>query len=132
MPTTIFLRGGVKFILKGDGPGTVIKRLFRPMAAGIAMNGHLVEFRWRDRIFIDPLPEAEFQAALAVEKATQAKQQEDQARIQAEAQAKAEKDRADAVKKAAEDFIAKYGPDKADWPESLRPKVPDPDAAQGC
>ena len=126
MPTTIFLRGGVKFILKGDGPGTVIKRLFRPMAAGIAMNGHLVEFRWRDRIFINPQPEAEFQAALAVEKATQ----EAQAKAQAEAQAQAEKDKDASLAKAADAFIAKYGPDKADWPESLRPKVPDPDAAQ--
>ena len=126
MPTTIFLRGGVKFMLKGDGPGTVIKRLFRPMAAGIAMNGHLVEFRWRDRIFIDPLPEAEYQAEMATQKAAQ----DEQAKGQAEAQAKAEKDKDAALAKAAEAFILKYGPDKANWPESLKPKAPSPDASQ--
>ncbi|MBE3130608.1 MAG: hypothetical protein IMZ54_07810 [Acidobacteria bacterium] len=126
MPTIIFLRGGVKFQLKGDGPGTVIKRLFRPMAVGIAMNGHLVEFRWRDRIFIDPQPEAEFQELLAA----QAKQQADQEKAQKDAQAKAEKDKDAAIAKAADAFILKYGPDKANWPESLRPKAPAPDASQ--
>ena len=126
MPTTIFLRGGVKFILKGDGPGTVIKRLFRPMAAGIAMNGHLVEFRWRDRIFIDPLPEAEYQAEMAAQKAAQEKQETDQKA----AQAQAEKEKDASLAKAAEAFILKYGPDKAGWPESLRPKAPVPDGSQ--
>ena len=120
MPTTIFLRGGVRFTLKGDGPGAVIKRLFRPMATGIAMNGHIIDFRWRDRIFIDPQPEAEFQAELVKAKSAQ----EAQEKAQAEAQAKAEKDKDAAVAKAAEAFILKYGPDKANWPESLRPKAP--------
>ena len=65
MPTTIFLRNGSKFTLKGSGPGAVIKRFLRPMAAGIAVNGHLVEFRWRERIFVDAQPEAEYQEELA-------------------------------------------------------------------
>jgi len=127
MPTTIFLRNGSKFTLKGSGPGTVIKRFLRPMAVGIAMNGHLVEFKWRDRIFVDPTPEAEYQAELAA----QIKQQEDQAKAQAEAREKAEKDRDAHLDKASEAFILKYGPDKANWPENLRPKVaPAPEVSQ--
>jgi hypothetical protein len=127
MPTTIFLKGGVRFQLKGDGPGTVIKRFLRPMAVGISLTtGHLIEFKWRDRILVDPQPEAEFQAELAKQKAAQ----DEQAKGQAESQAKAEKEKDAALAKAAEDFIAKYGPDKAGWPESLRPKAPAPDAAQ--
>jgi len=34
------------------------------------------------------------------------------------------------TKVAADAFIAKHGPDPANWPESMRPKVPAPDAAQ--
>jgi len=126
MPTTIFLKGGVKFTLKGDGPGTIIKRFLRPMAVGIAMNGHLVEFRWRDRIFIDPLPEAEYQAEMAAQKAAQ----DEQAKAQAESQAQAEKDKDAALEKAAEKFMLTYGPDKANWPENLRPKTQAPDVSQ--
>jgi hypothetical protein len=125
MPTTIFLRGGVKFTLVGDKLGFIVKRLFRPMATGVAMSGHPVEFRWRDRLFIETQPEAEYQGLLAA----QAKQAEDQAKAQAEAQAKAEKDKDAAVTKAAEAFIAKYGPDPANWPENLRPKNATPDPA---
>jgi hypothetical protein len=127
MPTTIFLKGGLRFQVKGDGPGTVIKRLFRPMAVGISVtNGHLIEFRWRDRILIDPQPEAEYQAELVKQKAEAEKQAVDQKA----AQEKAEKDKDAALEKAAEAFIAKYGPDKANWPETLRPKVQAPDGSQ--
>jgi hypothetical protein len=126
MPTTVFLKGGARFTLKGDGPGTIIKRLFRPMAVGIAMNGHLVEFKWRDRLFIDPQPEAEYRQQLAHEKA----EAEMKAAGQKAAQEKAEKDKDAALAKSADAFIAKYGPDKSGWPESLRPKAPAPDASQ--
>lgn len=125
MPTTIFLKGGVRFTLKGDGPGTVIKRLFNPMATGIAMNNRIIEFRKREVIFIDPEPEAEYQAELA----KAAKQKADEERAQAEAREKAEEKKDAQLEKAAEAFILKYGPDKAQWPETLRPKAPASSAA---
>ena len=124
MPTTIFLRNGSKFTLKGSGPGAVIKRFLRPMAAGIAVNGHLVEFRWRERIFVDAQPEAEYQEELAKQAQAQAKAEKEQA----EAKAQAEKEKDAGLAKASEAFIAKHGPDPANWPESMRPK-PKPDTA---
>jgi len=133
MPTTVILKSGGQLNVKGDSVGTAIfGNLLHPSwAFAVALNGRRVQFKKRLRIGYVFQPEAEAQAEQEAQKSAQ----EAQAKAQAEAQAKAEKDRADALKKASEDFIAKYGPDPAKWPESMRPKAPaetEPSVAPGC
>jgi len=128
MPTTVILKGGGQLLLKGDSTKTAAcgNPLHPFWLYGVALNDRGVQFKRRQRIGYVFQPEAEWQA----EQDAQAKKTEDQAKAHAEAQAQAEKDKDAALAKAAEDFIAQYGPDPANWPESMRPKVPAPDAAQ--
>lgn len=120
MPTTVILKGGGQLITRGDSVRTAMFRsLLHPFwLFAIALNGRNVQFKRRQRIAYVFQPEAEYQAQVDAE----AKKAEEQAKAQAEAQAKHEAERAAALKKAAEDAIAKYGPDPANWPESMKPK----------
>ena len=122
MPLMIYIKGGFKVLAKGEDPAICIVKtgfLWWKTARVIhAQTGHLVEFAWRDRMLIETQAEEEFARQLADQQATEAKQKKDQA----EAQAKAEAVRAEAIKKSADEFIAQYGPDPANWPENLRPK----------
>lgn len=124
MPTTIIMKNGGQLAVVGDSVRTAVvgSLLFgHPFwLRAVALNGREVWFKRSQRIGYIFQPEAEYRAQIAAEEAAKKKQEEE---------AKANQEKADALrdaalKQASAEFIAQYGPDPANWPESARPKKP--------